>query len=221
MQKVYTIEVSKLFCFIFMEFAPNGTLADYIRRNGPTPEWIARSMVKRVVKALLYLHSRGIAHRDLKLENILLDKRSNPKLTDFSYSLVCIRDPETGAVQISKTFCGSIPYMAPELLTQKPYDPKKADIWSLGICIFILMNDRIPFDPGDVAKMIKAQLNKEFEFRKKIEAIVTDECKDFIRKMLEPLPKVRPSCEELNEHRWFTIERNGSNKPNVLISRID
>lgn len=186
-----------------MEFAPNGTLGDFIRRNGAIPEWMAKPLMLQIANALHYLHASGIAHRDVKLENIMLDKFQNPKLTDFSYSLVCLRDPTTGNFAINKTFCGSLPYMPPEILKKTPYDPKASDIWSLGVCLFIILNDRVPFRFNDIMAMVKSQLAREWAFKGHIKEATSEECKDLVNRMLDPNQATRITAIQITEHPWF------------------
>lgn len=192
-----------------MELVSYGTLGDFIRKNGAIPEWMARPILRQVGDALNYMHSLGIAHRDIKLENILLDKWKNPKLTDFSYSLICLKDPTTGNPAVSKTFCGSVPYMPPEILSKQAYNPQSADIWSLGICVFIMLNDRIPFRFSDISMMLRNQQDKNYQHRRHVNEVLTKECKDLIDQMLEPNPTKRITAANLVKHPWFSLKSKG------------
>ena len=126
--------------FIFMDFAKGGTLVEMLK-SGPVPEEKAKKIFAGVLMGLNYMHhKRKTAHRDVKLENILMDwdeqqKELIPKLTDFSYSVQERTD------NLHKTFCGTLPYMSPEVLCGRDYDPFKADIWALGVCLYLLTND--------------------------------------------------------------------------------
>ena len=199
--EIYSIQKSASFIFFFMEYTPNGTLGDFIRRNRAMPEWMCKPMFSQIVEAIHYMHSLGIAHRDLKLENILLDKFSNPKLTDFSYAVIF--DDVAGHSSLSDTFCGSIPYMPPEILEKRAYDPKLADIWSLGVCIFIMLNDRLPFRFQDIRTMIKLQHNKQYAYKQRIEKTLSSQCKDCVSRMLEPDVKHRITSVGLILHPWL------------------
>ena len=133
-----------------MEWAPGGTLADTIRRDGPLMESRTRALMTPVFEAVNYLHKLNYAHRDLKLENILLDKRGNPKITDFSYVIDVSKTNSTGADKkggpgLSVTFCGTEPYLAPEIMNHIPYNPLLTDCWAMGVCLFVLTNNTLPF----------------------------------------------------------------------------
>lgn len=183
-----------------MEYAAHGTLSDFLRKNGAFPEWMARHMFHPIIDALHYLHSNGIAHRDLKLENILLDQFNTPKLTDFSYSLVC-KDENP----LTQTFCGSLPYMPPEILQQGPYNPQLADVWSLGVCLYIVLNDKLPFKVDNVQMMILSQLGRRFEHRQKIRERLSYQCQDIVNQMLDPDITSRIKTDRLLAHEWFMM----------------
>ncbi|KAI1285968.1 Testis-specific serine/threonine-protein kinase 1 [Halotydeus destructor] len=200
--KVYEIIQSKTTVVVIMEFASRGTLTERLK-NGPLTEEKAREYFSKIVVALVYLHDKAIAHRDLKLENILLDEKDNPKLTDFSYSIVCQnKQIKDGAVQLSRTFCGTLPYLAPEILQEKEYDPMAADVWSLGVCLYIAMNNALPFKFDDVNSMIKNQLDKKWSFKKRA-GEPSGDLKDLLTKMLEPDSKKRIKIKECMMHPWF------------------
>lgn len=248
--------------FIIMQFCNKGTIADLLHKTGPLNEPIARNLFVQTVDAIIYLHSIGIAHRDLKVENVLLDGEYIPKLTDFSYSTPCssdIKPSTTNSRKISKpttprlietnsnssnykmnndvnnsphnspnavsspptnsnflmnkqssprnlpklndTFCGTLPYLSPEMIRQLPYDSKKTDIWSLGICLYVMLNDRLPFPFDDIKLMIKKQLLKDYKFKPNLE--FSDQVKDLIGSMLEPDYSKRPDASDLLKHQWM------------------
>lgn len=93
----------------------------------------------QMVEGIGYCHSKGVVHRDLKCENVLLDKNNNVKITDFGFARANLTKPD-GTRVLSRTYCGSYSYAAPEVLTGTPYDPFKSDIWSLGVILFIMVS---------------------------------------------------------------------------------
>jgi serine/threonine protein kinase len=181
-----------------MELAAKGTIADWLRDKGSFSEGMAWAMFKEVLEALHYIHSLLIAHRDIKLENILLTSKFHPKLSDFSYAIIF-----EGKSKLSETFCGSLPYFSPEILQRKPYNPLISDVWSLGVCLFITLNDSLPFKIGDDKVMLNKQLSHDWHFRTKVEAKLSQELKLMVSKMLEPDVRKRATTDMLMKDQWI------------------
>ena len=129
---------NRLFVYA-MEYASKGTLEDMLRDNGAFAEKLAMNMFFEIIKAVQYLHKKGIAHRNIILEHVLVTKRNIPKLTGFKFAI-----PFNGVNLIDK-HVGVGSYLPPEVLSRQPYDPFKADVWSLGVVLFALTNDGFPF----------------------------------------------------------------------------
>jgi len=153
--------------FIFMERASGGELFDQLTtHNGPIPEKIAQEFFKQLVLGIAHCHACGVAHRDVKLENVLLNDAKPPvvKVIDFGLSHQYPLDAK-GAADRSKLiegFCGSKSYAAPEVLLGRGYDGFAADMWSLGVCLFGMLNGFFPVDEAKATdwrfgKLIKAQ----------------------------------------------------------------
>ncbi|NWI70364.1 TSSK1 kinase, partial [Todus mexicanus] len=142
--------------YIVMELADKGDLLNYIRITGAMREDVACAKFQQLASAIKYCHDLNLAHRDLKCENILLDKDLDFKLSDFGFCKSLSRD-ENGRIILSETFCGSAAYAAPEVLEGIPYDPRVSDIWSLGVVLYTMVCAFMPFDDSDVKKMICLQ----------------------------------------------------------------
>lgn len=149
-----------------------------------------------------YIHNNNVAHRDIKSENILLDRYFNVKLTDFGFCREVGKD-KAGKAILSKTYCGSAAYVAPEVLQSTPYDPKQSDIWSLGVVLFVMVNNALPFDDSDLARMVQRQLARQWHFSSKVVEKLSSELKDLIRSMLEPDPLKRPNLARIMKHPWL------------------
>ena len=119
-------------------------LYNYLLRHGPIPVEKVQKIFTQLVGAVAYVHSLSCVHRDLKLENILLDKNENVKLVDFGFT----REYE-GKLSYLQTFCGTICYSAPEMLKGEKYAGEKVDVWSLGIILYALLVGELPFDDDD------------------------------------------------------------------------
>lgn len=187
--------------FIFMRYAEKGDLLSHIKKSGPIDEKQAKVWFFQMAKALKYLHSHEIAHRDLKCENILLSKRLNVKLADFGFSRYC-RD-ESGHQIKSETYCGSAAYAAPEVVCGVPYDPKLADAWSLGVILFIMMNAKMPFDDSNLTKLLEDQRGKKFSFRRKLQDVITPHAKATVAVLLEPDAATRWDLREILNCTWL------------------
>ncbi|NXF29015.1 TSSK1 kinase, partial [Nyctibius bracteatus] len=142
--------------YIVMELGKKGDLLDYIKVTGALKEDVARIKFQQLASAIKHCHDSDFAHRDLKCENILLDENLNIKLSDFGFSRSLSRD-QNGRIILSKTFCGSAAYAAPEVLQGIPCDPRISDIWSLGVILYTMVHAFMPFDDSNVRKMICIQ----------------------------------------------------------------
>jgi serine kinase len=197
--KIYEISQTANKIFIIMEFAANGTIADWLRDKGSFSEETAWEMCTRILESLHYLHSMGIAHRDLKLENILITEKRYPKLSDFSYAIIV--DEKN---LLSQTFCGSLPYFSPEIMQRKPYNPLISDVWSLGVCFYVMLNDGLPFKINDERAMLNSQLASNWDFKKRVEAKLSPKVKAMVRKMLDPDTSRRATTQSLMKDQWIT-----------------
>ncbi|XP_044157138.1 NUAK family SNF1-like kinase 1 [Bufo gargarizans] len=125
---------------IVMEYASNGELYDFINNKHQLPESDARRFFRQIVSAVHYCHKNGIVHRDIKLENILLDENLNVKLADFGLSNLYHKN------QVLETYCGSPLYASPEIVKGLPYHGPEVDCWALGVLLYALIYGSMPFD---------------------------------------------------------------------------
>lgn len=193
--------------FIFMRYAENGDLLTHIKKAGPINELQSKAWFLQMANAISYLHSRDIAHRDLKCENVLLSKRLNIKLADFGFACYC-RDDRGRDIK-SETFCGSAAYAAPEIVSGTSYDPKIADAWSLGIILFIMLNAKMPFDDSKLSKLLEDQQRKNYTFRRKLQDQISAQAKATVAVLLEPEPRVRWNLSEILNCNWLQHDAAG------------
>uniref|UniRef100_A0A3Q4HTM5 non-specific serine/threonine protein kinase n=1 Tax=Neolamprologus brichardi TaxID=32507 RepID=A0A3Q4HTM5_NEOBR len=132
---------------IVMEYASRGELYDYIQERRRLPETEARSIFRQITSAVHYSHKNGVVHRDLKLENILLDQDLNVKLADFGLS----NNFHKGT--LLQTYCGSPLYAAPEIVKGLPYQGPEVDCWALGVLLYALVYSSMPFDGASHTKL--------------------------------------------------------------------
>ncbi|PZC82512.1 hypothetical protein B5X24_HaOG210261 [Helicoverpa armigera] len=156
----HIVHVSNIFqrrakYFIFLRFAENGDLLDFLTQNGAVPENQSRLWMRQILSGIHYIHTMNIAHRDLKCENILITSNYNVKITDFGFARA-VRS--RGHDILSETYCGSLSYAAPEVLKGVPYLPKHADMWSIGIILYTMLNKALPFNETSVKKLYEKQV---------------------------------------------------------------
>ncbi|XP_043274161.1 testis-specific serine/threonine-protein kinase 1 isoform X2 [Venturia canescens] len=194
--------------FIFMRCADNGDLLDFVKRNGPVIEQQSKLWFRQMASGLHYLHSKNIAHRDLKCENILLSRKFNVKLADFGFARFCVDD--NGRRVLSETYCGSAAYAAPEVVSGTPYNPKLADVWSLGIILFIMLNERMPFNDENLRQLLKDQMSKKWVYRARVQDTISPLAKSIIRHILEPDITLRLTLDRVLGHEWVRTKKDKS-----------
>ncbi|PVD26798.1 hypothetical protein C0Q70_14477 [Pomacea canaliculata] len=201
--KLYEILEFENKIYIVMEHAGHGDLLEYIKLRGPIPEDKSRFMFKQICSAVSYLHSNNIAHRDLKCENLLLDYQNNIKMSDFGFARFF---EETS---MSKTFCGSAAYAAPEILQGVSYYVPLHDIWAMGVILYIMVCASMPYDDSNIKKMIRDQLERKVGFSRS--KVVSNEAKDLIRKILEVNVKKRYTLLQIMAHTWMNPAQQDEN----------
>ncbi|XP_056387678.1 testis-specific serine/threonine-protein kinase 1-like [Hyla sarda] len=201
--KTYEIfEIAEGKIYMVMELGAQGDLLEFIRSRGPMPELMARKLFHQLATALKYCHDLDIVHRDLKCENILLDKEFNIKLSDFGFARHLSYN-NSDKIVLSKTFCGSAAYAAPEVLQGIPYDPKVYDIWSLGVILFIMVSGSMPYDDSNIKKMLRVQKQHCVNFPRS-KHLSTD-LRDIIYNMLQPDVRQRLTIDETLNHSWLKL----------------
>jgi len=188
--------------YMIMELISGGELLDYIDDRAWVSEKEASKFFTQIIAGVKYLHKTGIYHRDLKLENIMLDSSLNVKIVDFGLSAF-----DEG--KELKRQCGSIHYIAPEVL-QGPYNGAKADIWSCGVIFYAMVTGEMPFqdDSEETAAIFEKILNEDLH----LPGHLTDSCKSLIKRILCRDPLERISLTDLENHSFLRQQRyyNGS-----------
>ncbi len=158
-----------------------------------------------IATAIYYLHSFGIAHRDLKPENILMtttEDDAQPKLVDFGLSKII------GPGETCNDPFGTLSYVAPEVLLQKPYN-KMVDLWSLGVIVYLLLSGTLPFDDDDDREIARQTIHDPVDFSYHVWKNVPEEAKELIKSLLDKDPDKRLTLQDTLQHKWIT-QQEGS-----------
>lgn len=181
--------------FFVMEYVKGGELFAKVVK-GKLKEDVARKYFQQLVSAVDFCHSRGVSHRDLKPENLLLDENGDLKVSDFGLSALPEQLRKDGLLH---TQCGTPAYVAPEVLKKRGYDGAKADIWSCGVILFVLLAGFLPFQDENVMNMYRKVFKCDYEFPQWF----SEDAKQLIAKLLVVNPKKRASMAEILENPWF------------------
>lgn len=178
--------------YYVMEYCPNGDLFVLLSNTGRLRESQASKITKMILESISYIHSLNIAHRDLKPENILFDKFGNVKIADFGLSIKV-------ESQIMTNFCGSMGYISPECFICSMYDPKKCDIWAIGVIVYSMVTNLTPWDISDVKKLFNAMENENFL----LPTYLSTDCQLFITALLKADPLKRMTIDQCLRHPWI------------------
>ncbi|KAG2688928.1 hypothetical protein I3760_09G116100 [Carya illinoinensis] len=194
--RMYEVMASKMKIYIVLEFVTGGELFDKIASKGRLKEDEARKYFQQLINAVDYCHSRGVFHRDLKPENLLLDANGVLKVSDFGLSALPQQVREDGLLH---TTCGTPNYVAPEVINNKGYDGAKADLWSCGVILFVLMAGYLPFEESNLMALYKKIFKADFT----CPPWFSSSAKKLIKRILDPNPSTRITIAEVIENEWF------------------
>ena len=175
------------FIFMVLEYCERGSLLELLSQEEKPDFSYLIKLVRDVICALSFCHKNNIAHMDIKPSNILIDKFGNAKLADFGFSVQQTEDI------LEQTFKGSTAYMAPEILRHVPYNPFKADMWSLGITIYETFHGYLPFTTESISSLNQQILLGVIEISGDLDPGI----KTIIRQCTRMEPSARPTPDEL------------------------
>ncbi|KFY00446.1 hypothetical protein O988_03299 [Pseudogymnoascus sp. VKM F-3808] len=186
--RLYEVIVTENLVWLVLEYCPGDELYNYLLKEGALPVEKVQKIFAQLVGAVSYVHNLSCVHRDLKLENILLDKNENVKLCDFGFT----REYE-GKSSYLQTFCGTVAYSAPEMLKGEKYAGEKVDIWSLGVILYAVLCGELPFDEDD-EQLMRAKILKDDP---KYPDHLPQEARTLIGKLLSKRPLLRPTLSDI------------------------
>lgn len=176
--------------FMILQLCENGTIERFIETNKGMSDDLLWYHMKTILESLSYMHSRMISHRDIKPQNIFIDKYNRPLLGDFGFAT------KSAQGDLSNCYLGSFMFKSPEILKKVPFDPFKADIWALGVTFLIMMTGNNPWPMNSVNDQLTAILENRFQ----VPLDFPVEKLQVIRMMLQLNPKNRASLDELLEY---------------------
>lgn len=179
---------------IVLEYAGGGDLLQLVKSRGFLSENEGKSIFSQVVDSVKACHNKNIIHRDVKLDNILIT-------TDFTCVKLCDFGVSRSVKPGEKIYdqCGTPAYLAPEIVADRGYDPFYVDIWSMGVLLYAILSGTVPFRAKTLQELHKLILRCKYQMPDNI----SDEAKDLIKRMLNPIPHLRITLDEIKQHPWF------------------
>ena len=216
------------YILIAMEYINGGNLFSFVKKRRKLSEKTAKFLFRQIILGIKHIHSQKIVHRDIKLENILIDLNNNIKICDFGIGRIL-----SSKKQILHDKCGTPMYMAPEILLSsknKGYEGFPVDIWSSGISLYIMLSGTLPFNlKNNESSSIDEENNNNIELQyniinkepKKIEKI-SEEAKDLLKGLLNKNPHKRLTIDQILNHPWLkSDEKNFKNKKYHLFTKAE
>jgi serine/threonine protein kinase len=201
---------SKEVFYIAIELARGGELFDFIALTGQFKEKEARFFFRQLIDGLDYMHMNGYSHRDLKAENILLDKKFNIKIADFGYA---------SRKSKNSTQVGTFDYMAPEVIRGDKYSGPVVDLFGAGLILFLMVTKNKPFlkayPTDDYYKQLLSNRSDKFwaiHLRPFGDDFLSEEIKDLLLGLFENNPARRLSISEIKAHPWYQGEVQSHDK---------
>lgn len=188
---------SKQHIFIVMEMLKGGELFERIVGRPRFTEPEAAKIIRPLLESVAYLHDLGIVHRDLKPENILCGSElEDLKIADFGLSKMILPKEKMDAA------CGTLSYVAPEVLTMQGYG-KEADLWSVGVIMFLLLCGKLPFDGDDHNEIIRSTIAAEIKVSQVVWGKLSEEAKSLMQSLLNKSPKERITARDALRHPFI------------------
>ena len=190
---LYEIYESPKYIHLITEYLSGKDLIEKLIRKKRFNEEEARRIFFQILDAFTYMHKMNICHRNIRTEHILFDKNNRPKIVGFGYSTFYESN------KLIEGEYGSLPYVCPEIIEEGPYNPELADVWSLGVILYVLICGYLPFSDEDDNKNKILISEGKIDFPKEI----SNKLKDLLKHMMEVDPKKRYSFQKIIKHPWI------------------
>ncbi|XP_028786970.1 CBL-interacting serine/threonine-protein kinase 1 isoform X2 [Neltuma alba] len=202
--RLHEVLASKTNIYMVLEYVAGGELFDRIASKGRLKEAEGRKLFQQLIDGVSYCHNKGVFHRDLKLENVLVDAQGNIKITDFGLSALPQHIRADGLLH---TTCGSPSYVAPEVLANRGYEGATSDTWSCGIILFVILTGYLPFEDRNMAVLYQKISKGDVRIPKWL----SPGAQNLLRRILDPNPLTRITLAGVKEDEWFRHENVPSN----------
>ena len=229
--KILELFDDKEYILIIMEYINGGNLFSFLKKRRKVSEKTAKFLYRQIILGIKYMHNQNIVHRDIKLENILIDLNNNIKICDFGIGRI-LSSPD----QPLFDQCGTPMYIAPEILLsskEKGYKGFPVDIWSSGIALYILLSGTLPFSFKNGKSVSVEDSDKqdnnseELQFSiinsepKHIENI-SEDARNLLKGILNKNPEKRLTCDEILAHPWLKdVNNNLDNNKYHLFTKAE
>ncbi|KAL2338882.1 hypothetical protein Fmac_013328 [Flemingia macrophylla] len=194
--RLYEVLASITKIYMVLEYVNGGELFHKISSKGKLREDESRKLFQQLIDGVSYCHTKGVFHRDLKLENVLVDNQGNIKITDFGLSAL---PQHLRADGLLHTTCGSPNYVAPEVLANKGYNGAASDAWSCGVILYVILTGYLPFDDRNLVVLYQ----KIFKGDVQIPNWLSQGAQNMIKRILDPNPETRITMAAIKEDPWF------------------
>eukprot|EP00994_Dinema_validum_P009281 NODE_906_length_1242_cov_152.031014_g674_i0.p1 GENE.NODE_906_length_1242_cov_152.031014_g674_i0~~NODE_906_length_1242_cov_152.031014_g674_i0.p1 ORF type:complete len:318 (-),score=47.71 NODE_906_length_1242_cov_152.031014_g674_i0:206-1159(-) len=193
--KLYDVLETSSHRYLVLEYLPQGELYDNLLKNGRVPVDTTFKYFFQLIMAVSYLHRNSICHRDIKLENLILDHKGDIKVADFGMAVVV---PPGARLQES---VGSPHYACPQIIMGQKYNGYEADVWSCGVVLFTLLTGTMPFT-GESNEVLHDHI-KNARYRVPVE--LPDSAQELLAKILTIAPEERATLRDIQDHPWWTM----------------
>uniref|UniRef100_A0ACD5W0F6 Uncharacterized protein n=1 Tax=Avena sativa TaxID=4498 RepID=A0ACD5W0F6_AVESA len=197
--RLHEVMATRSRIYFVMEYASGGELFARLAQSTPLAEPVARRYFQQLITAVEFCHSRGVYHRDLKPENLLLDAHGNLKVSDFGLSALAGGASRLRGDGLLHTTCGTPAYVAPEVIQKRGYDGAKADVWSCGVILFVLLAGQLPFKGANLSLLYKRIAHSDY----KCPEWFSVDARKLLARLLDPNPKTRITVAKIMARPWF------------------
>ncbi|CAD8070156.1 unnamed protein product [Paramecium sonneborni] len=198
--ELHEVFETKTQIFLVFDYLTGGDLTNFINNNQLLEEEQIKKIMMELLNALFYMHSKGIFHRDIKPQNLLLRKKG--QITDLVIADLGLADYYRKDGKYMFTRCGTPGYVAPEILLDNPYD-FKVDIYSLGALLYVILTGKPLFKGATQTETIQLNINNNLDFSN---TQLSKTCIDLLKNMLNKNPLFRFSILQCKSHQWFQQE---------------